>query len=462
MTKTRSDLDVMSFTAGFSGVVVVPDDPGYDSTRAIWNGSIEARPALIAQCHTTEDIVSAVTMARAGGLSPAVRGGGHSVAGLSTCQDGLVIDLSPMKTVDVSVGPKIASVQPGATWADLDTATAEHGLATTGGLVSSTGVAGLTLGGGIGWLQRKFGLSCDNLIAAELVTADGDVVAANEEENPALLWGLRGGGGNFGIVSRFEFRLHPVSTILGGLMLFPIARGKEVLTVFREWAIDAPDEASMLASIMTAPPEPFVPPDLVGHKAVGIIGCWCGDLDAGSAAIEPLRALGPGADVFAPMPYVELQTMLDGGAVTGLRNYFRGGFLDDLDDEVIDTALDHGAQMLSPMSQIHFHQMGGAVGRLRSDATAFSGRHAGYTYNIISTWTDPTEDAQHIEINRRCAAGIEPFSMGGAYVNFVGDTGADQVRSLYGREIYARLSRLKRAYDPTNFFTRNQNIEPAR
>ena len=404
-----------------------------------------------------------MTLTRAAGVPLAVRGGGgHSVAGLSTCEGGVVIDLSSMRKIGVDVGRRIASVQPGATWADLDAATAVHGLATTGGLISTTGVAGLNLGGGIGWLQRKYGLSCDNLMAAEMVTADGDVIDVSEADHPDLLWGLRGGGGNFGIVSRFDFSLHPVSTVLGGLMLFPFERGKEVLTVFREWAAEAPDEASMLASVMTAPPEPFVPPDLIGQKTVGIVGCWCGDLDAGSTAIGPLRALDPAADVFAPIPYVGLQGMLDGGAETGLRNYFRGGFLDDLDDRVIDVALAHGARMPSPMSQIHFHQMGGAVGRQRSDATAFSGRHAGYTYNIISTWADSTEDARHIEANRELAVAMAPLSSGGAYVNFVGDADADQVRFLYGNDIYDRLARLKRAYDSSNLFSRNQNIKPAR
>ncbi len=462
MFKTKTDFGVTSFASMFSGTVIGPDDPGYDAARAIWNGSIDARPALIARCQTTEDIVSAVTLTRAAGVPLAVRGGGHSVAGLSTCEGGVVIDLSSMRKIGVDVGRRIASVQPGATWADLDAATAVHGLATTGGLISTTGVAGLTLGGGIGWLQRKYGLSCDNLMAAEMVTADGDVIDVSEADHPDLLWGLRGGGGNFGIVSRFDFSLHPVSTVLGGLMLFPLERGKEVLTVFREWAADAPDEASMLASVMTAPPEPFVPPDLIGQKAVGIVGCWCGDLDAGSTAIGPLRALDPAADVFAPIPYVGLQGMLDGGAETGLRNYFRGGFLDDLDDRVIDVALAHGARMPSPMSQIHFHQMGGAVGRRRSDATAFSGRHAGYTYNIISTWADSTEDARHIEANRELAVAMAPLSSGGAYVNFVGDADADQVRFLYGNDIYDRLARLKRAYDASNLFSRNQNIKPAR
>jgi FAD/FMN-containing dehydrogenase len=446
----------------FAGTVLVPGDHDYESARAIWNGSIDERPALIARCRTTQDIVTAVQLARGEGTTLAVRGGGHSVAGLCTCEGGVVIDLSSMRDVEVDVGRRRATVQPGATWADFDGAAAAHGLATTGGLISTTGVAGLTLGGGIGWLQRKYGLSCDNLVGAEVVTAGGEVVSVGETERSDLLWGLRGGGGNLGIVSRFEFTVHPVSTVFGGLMLFPLDRGKDVLTSFRDWAPDAPDEASMLASIMTAPPEPFVPAELVGQKAIAILGCWCGDLDDGAAAVEPLRALGPSADVFGPMPYVGLQSMLDGGAPAGMRNYFRGGFLDDLDDSVIDTALAHGVRMPSPMSQIHFHQMGGAVGRVSSGATAFSGRHAGYTYNIISTWTDPTEDAQHIDANRQLAEALIPLSIGGAYVNFVGDANADRVRSLYGDEIYDRLARLKREYDPSNVFSHNQNIRPAR
>jgi len=284
----------------------------------------------------------------------------------------------------------------------------------------------------------------------------------SETERPELLWGLRGGGGNFGIVSRFELALHPVSTIFGGLLLFPIERGKEVLTVFRDWAADAPDDASMLASVMTAPPEPFVPPDLVGQKAVAILGCWCGDLDAGAVAIEPLRALGPAADVFGPMPYVALQAMLDGGAGPGMRNYFRGGFVDELSDAIIDIALAHGAEMPSPMSQIHFHQMGGAVGRIAPDATAFSGRHAAYTYNVISTWIDPSEDAANTAANRALSSALAPLSAGGEYVNFAGDADADRVRSLYGDDLYDRLARLKREYDSANLFSRNQNVRPAR
>ena len=462
MSTTRADELFQSLSSNFSGTVLGPDDAGYDTARTIWNGSIQARPALIAQCRSTEDIVMAVTATRDAGLQVAVRGGGHSVAGLCMSDGGVVVDLSSMRGAEVDVERRVASVDPGATWGDLDAATAAHGLATTGGLISTTGVAGLTLGGGIGWLQRKHGLSCDNLVSAQVVTADGGVVTASETERPDLFWGLRGGGGNFGVVSRFAFTLHPVSTVLGGLLLFPIDRGKEVLRAFRDWASSAPDEASMLVSIMTAPPEPFVPPELVGQKAVAILGCWCGELDAGAMAIEPLRALGPAADVFGPLPYVALQGMLDAGAGPGMRNYFRGGYLDDLDDDVIDVVLAHGTRLPSPMSQIHFHQMGGAVARIPAGATAFNGRHAGYTYNLISTWVDAAEDGQHTAANREIAAALTPLSSGGAYVNFVGDADADRVRSLYGKDIYDRLARLKREYDPANVFCRNQNIRPAR
>jgi hypothetical protein len=461
MTLAESDL-VRSFRAAFAGTVIAPQDERYDAARSVWNGTVDARPALIAQCHGPEDIVAAVNLVRTAGCPLSIRAGGHSVAGFSVCDDGVVIDLSLMRGVTVSADARTASVEPGATWADFDKATAAYGLASTGGLISTTGVAGLTLGGGIGWLQRKYGLACDNLIAADVVTADGGVVQANGTEHPELLWGLRGGGGNFGVVTKFVFALHPVSTVFGGLMLFPLDRGKPVLKAFRHWAADLPDEGSMLAAIITAPPEPFVPSELVGQKVVAILGCWCGDLDAGRAALEPLRQLVPSADVFGPMPYTALQGMLDGGAQYGLRNYFRGGYIEDLDDEVIDVALEHGARMPSPMSQVHFHQMGGAVRRVAADATAFSGRAAGYTYNLVSTWTEPIEDGHHIAANRELAAALAPLSARGEYVNFLSDSGGEGVQAAYGDALYDRLARLKREYDPANLFRRNQNVRPAR
>ena len=455
MTTTEQSL-AAAFAAGFGGDVFTPGDAGYDEARTVWNGTIDTRPAVVARCHGAADIAAAVNLTRTAGVPLAVRAGGHSVPGLSSCDGGVVVDLTGMRSVQVDPERRRAVVDAGATWADLDAAAAAHGLATTGGLISTTGVAGLTLGGGIGWLQRKYGLACDNLRAAQVVTAEGDLIEADDD----LLWGLRGGGGNFGVVSRFEFDLHPVSIVYGGLLMFPLDRGAEVLRAFREWAASAPDDASLLVAINTTPPEPFVPPELLGQKVVALVGCWCGDTDAGAAAIAPLRALGPAVDLFGPMPYVALQSMLDGGAPYGLRNYFRAGFAADLTDEIIDAVLRHGAQLRSPMSQIHFHQMGGAVSRFGSDTSSFSGRAAGYTYNLIGTWTDAAEDAEHIAQIRDVGADLAPLSIPGRYVNFDTDADAD-VRGAYGDAIYTRLARLKRQYDPHNLFRRNQNVRPA-
>ena len=453
---TTSDSVASTFRAQFTGDVITPDDAEYETARVVWNGTVTTRPAVIARCHTEADIATAVRLARDSGLPLAVRAGSHSVAGLSSC-DGVVIDLSAMRGIQVDAARQVAVVEPGATWGDYDAATAAHGLASTGGLISTTGVAGLTLGGGIGWLQRKYGLACDNLRAARVVTADGEIIDADD----ALLWGLRGGGGNFGIVSRFEFDLHPVDTIFGGLLLFPFERAAEVLSAFREWAVDAPDEASLLASLMTAPPEPFVPPELTGQKVIALVGCWCGDLDAGAAAIASLRALGPAVDLFGPMPYPALQSMLDGGAPYGVRYYFHGGYVADLSDDVIAVAVERAAAMTSPMSQLHFHQMGGAVGRIGVESSAFSGRSAGYTYNLIGAWVDTADDDEQIALVRASSAALAPLSLTSTYVNFVGDAEDSGVRAAYGDQIYDQLARLKRQYDPGNLFNRNQNVRPA-
>jgi hypothetical protein len=456
MTTTHTSLTA-AFDTGFGGTTIRPGDADYDRARAVWNGTVDRHPALIARCGSAADVVAAVNLTRTAGVPLAVRGGGHSLPGFSSCDDGVVIDLSGMRGVTVEADRRTAAVQPGATWADFDAATGAHGLASTGGLVSTTGVAGLTLGGGIGWLQRKYGLACDNLRSAQVVTAAGEVVEADDE----LLWGLRGGGGNFGIVTRFDFDLHDVSTVLGGLLLFPFDRGAEVLRAFRDWAVDAPDEASLLAALSFAPPEPFVPPELLGQRVVMLVGCWCGDLASGMAALEPLRALGPAVDLFGPMPYPALQGMLDGGAPPGLRNYFRGGFVPDLGDEVIGVVLEHGARMPAPMSQIHLHQMGGAVGRVGTRTSSFSGRAAGYTYNVIGTWAEPGEDAMRIDAVRSTSAALAPLSLATSYVNFDAETAGGRVRAAYGTETYDRLSHLKAALDPGNLFNRNQNVQPA-
>jgi hypothetical protein len=458
MTQLDEAAVASAFKAGFSGEVVGPADIAYDERRSVWNGGVDKRPAVIAVCHSADDIASAVVVSRSLGVSPAVRSGGHSVAGLSA-SDEVVIDLSDMRAVDVDPVRRVAVAGPGATWADYDRATARFGLASTGGLISTTGVAGLTLGGGIGWLQRKHGLACDNLRAADVVTAQGDVVHASDDGNADLMWGLRGGGGNFGVVVRFEYDLHPVETVIGGMMLFPLDRGREVLAAFGEWSATAPDEASLMAAVITAPPEPFVPDEMKGGKTIAIVGCWCGVVDAGMAALGPRQQLGPSGDLFAPMPYTAQQSMLDAAAPKGVRNYFRAGYVDRLDD-IVDVIVDHGARMPSPMSAIHLHQMGGAIARVDAAATAFSARDVGFAYNVVSTWLDASEDDEHIAANRDAAAALAPISRGGGYVNFLTDRQPESVRASYGADTYGRLAEVKRRWDPENFFRHNQNIVP--
>jgi FAD/FMN-containing dehydrogenase len=460
MTVGHTHLDTRAFRASFGGEIVTAHDDTYDVARAIWNGMIDKHPELIARCHTVQDIVAAVNFARESGLNPAIRGGGHSIPGLSS-SDGMVIDLSPMRRVHVDPTRRVAVVEPGAQWAHYDAATAAHGLASTGGLISSTGVAGLTLGGGIGWLQRKYGLACDNLIAADVVTAAGELVHTSETVRPELLWGLRGGGGNFGVVASFEFSLHPVATVLGGLMMFSWERARDLFATFDGWSKTLPDDGSMLAAAMTAPPEPFVPAELVGRPVAALVGCWCGDIDEGQRALNPLRALSPAVDLFGPMPYPMLQGMLDAGAPRGTRSYFRSGYAAELSDGMIDSVVEHGAKMPSPMSQFHLHQMGGAVARVASEATAYGARDTAFAYHVVTMWADPSDDAVNIESNRAFTAALAPHSTGSVYVNFLGDEGADRIRAAYGGQTYDRLAQLKREYDPENLFRLNQNVPPA-
>ncbi|HEY7970602.1 MAG TPA: FAD-binding oxidoreductase, partial [Candidatus Limnocylindrales bacterium] len=356
---------------------------------------------------------------------------------------------------------RLARVQPGVTWRELDAATAAHGLATTGGLIPSTGVAGLTLGGGIGWLMRRHGLACDNLVGAEVVTAGGDVIRAGDGDDPDLLWGLRGGGGNFGIVTSFELRLHPVATVLGGLAMFPIEAGPAVLRTYRSWADGLPDSFTTLAAIVGAPPGPFVPPELVGRPVVAIAGCFVGEADAGQGYLAPIRAHEPFADVFGPMPYAALQGMLEGGAPGGLRSYTTSGYLADLGDDLIEQLLDHGARLPSPLSQIHLHQMGGAVARVGEGDTAFGHRRAAWTYNLLGTWVDAADDGPMTAWVRDLSATIRPFASGGVYVNFLGSGEDDRVRSAYDEQTWRRLAALKARLDPENVFHRNHNIAPS-
>jgi FAD/FMN-containing dehydrogenase len=462
MTAGRAlgDATLGELRAEIAGAVLAPADAGYDEARRVWNGMIDRRPALIVRCAGTDDVSAAVGFARSEGLEIAVRGGGHNVAGNGTCDGGLVIDLSPMKAVEVDVAARTATAQGGLTWGELDARTQAHGLATTGGLVSSTGVAGFTLGGGIGWLMRAHGLACDNLIGATVVTADGRLIRADERENAELLWGLRGGGGNFGIVTEFEFRLHPVAEVTGGMLAWPIERARDVLAAWRNWVDGTPDELCTLAVLMYAPPAPFIPEALHGTPMLAL-GCF--HLDAGTRGandLQPLRALEPAIDVVGPMPYAAIQTMFDAGAPHGSRNYWRSAYCDELSDAAIDTLIAHAARMPAPMGQLHIHQLGGAMSRVEPGATAFGSRDARFLVNYVGLWLDPAGDDAGIAWARTASEAMAPYGTGARYVNFLANEGEAGVRSAYDAETFTRLQALKARHDPDNAFHLNQNISP--
>jgi FAD/FMN-containing dehydrogenase len=443
------------------GPVLTPGDDGYAAARDPWNGAFHGRmPALVVQCTGAADVIAAVRFARSHRLTIAVRGGGHSLAGFSTVDGGIVIDLSPMSSVRVDPGARRALVGGGAVWADVDHETQPHGLATTGGLVSTTGVGGFTLGGGIGWTMRKFGLACDNLAAAEVVTADGRLVRASETENADLLWGLRGGGGNFGIVTQFELDLHPVGpTIYGGPIFYPAEASKDLLRAFREWAGDAPDEIAALVNLTSAPPLPVIPESWHGKKVAAFVAGSIGAPEDGEALVRVFREVAePIADLLGPMPYQALQTLLDPLWPKGIHAYFKATNLARLDDELIDRLCEIHLAAPGPQSEIHVQQIGGAVGRVPDGATAFSERSMPYVLNAVAGWHEPAVADAHKEWARSVIAAASDASTGRAYVNFLGDPGAG--RSSYSDETYARLVALKNAYDPTNVFRLNQNIKP--
>ena len=457
------DATVQELRESILGEVITPADPSYDETRAVWNAMIDRRPALIIRCAGVADVIAAVQFARSQELEIAVRGGGHSLPGFSTTDGGIVIDLSAMKGIRVDPDAERVVAQGGVTWRELDHETQAFGLALTGGLISSTGIAGFTLGGGIGWLMRKYGLTCDNLEAADLVTADGRLVRASEHENPELYWGLRGGGGNFGIVTSFEFRLHRVGpTVLAGPIFFPGEQATQILRGYREYTADLPDEMTTLVNLTTAPPAPFLPADVHGKKVVAVIGVYAGSPDEGRRIAEPLRHLGtPITDLLGPMPYTMMQSLLDGLFSAGARNYFKAGYLAGLSDEAIETLVRFHGPSTSPSSEIHVQHLGGAVARVPDGATAFSGRGAPYLMNVVARWTDPGTDDAQIAWARDLYAAAEPFTTGGTYVNFLSE-GDDRVAAAYGPDKLERLARLKEVWDPTNAFRLNQNVKPAR
>ena len=447
----------------FRGALLRPGEEGYYEARRIWNGAIDRRPALIARCAGTDDVVEAVRFARERDLLVSVRGGGHAVAGHAVCDGGLMIDLSLMKQVRVDTGARTARAAGGVLWAELDRATQQAGLATTGGIISHTGVAGLTLGGGLGHLMRKHGLTVDNLLSVDLVTSDAERIHVNAETDPELFWGLKGGGGNFGIATAFEYRLHPVGPIvLGGPIFWSLADAPQVLRFLRDFAPEAPDELGITIALRLAPPMPFLPPEQYGKPVVGLVLVWAGVPAAGQKAIAPLRAIGtPIAEVVRPVPYLAIQSMLDGGAPHGMHYYWKSHRLPNLSDEVIDVIVSRVESITSPFSQIGGWAVGGAASRVDPEATAVGAREVGFEFNVTAAWPPPDPNGDgHSSWVREGWEAMSPHSVG-VYANFLSDEDTAGVEAAYGERL-KRLTALKDRYDPTNFFRMNANIQPSR
>lgn len=438
--------------AALRGTVLTPADEAYDRTRQIYNAMIDRRPAVIARCAGAADVVAALAFARAEGLPVSVRGGGHNVSGKAVCEAGVMIDLAGMKGCRVDPARRTVRAEPGLTLAEFDRECQAFGLATTTGIVSPTGIAGLTLGGGIGWLNGKHGLACDNLVAADVVTADGRLLTTSDAERPDLFWAIRGGGGNVGIVTSFEYRLHEVGPVLGGGIAFPLARGAHVLRFYEQLAREAPDELSVNAGMGSLPD---------GSAFLGVAVVWCGPLEAGERALKPLRTFDtPLGDMIAPMRYVDVQRAGDDGFPRGRRHYWKAGFLRRLDDPVIDVLLDFAARRPSPYTQIGLQQMHGAAARVAPDATAFPHRRDQWDFLILSQWERAADDQRNIAWTQELYAAMEPYLERAVYVNDLGADEADRVAAAYG-DNYGRLAAVKAQYDPDNVFRANQNVRPA-
>jgi FAD/FMN-containing dehydrogenase len=453
---------VQELRDAFRGDLLLPDDDGYTEAKQPWNGAHSERmPAVVARSSGAADVMAALGFARAHDLTVAVRGGGHSVAGHSTSDGGMVIDLSPLRNVRVDPDARIAFVGGGATWGDVDHEAQQFGLATTGGLVSTTGVAGFTLGGGIGWLMRQYGLACDNLVGADVVTADGRLVHASAEENADLFWGLRGGGGNFGIVTSFELALHPVGpTVYAGPLFLPGDAAGDLLRFYRDWAPSAPDAITTAVSLATAPPLPVIPEEWHGKKVAIVIAVCAGPVEDGEALVRELRTIAePVADLIHPMPYQFIQSLLDPLWPKGINAYFKAANLAGLSDETIDSLVALHQDTPGPQCEIHVHQMGGAVARVGQTDTAFPERSMPYVLNAVTGTPEPELLGAHTEWARAVVASAKRDETGRAYVNFLGDAG--EAESAYGEETYRRLVALKDEYDPTNVFRLNQNVAPS-
>jgi FAD/FMN-containing dehydrogenase len=447
---------IEQFHSGLRGGHLLRGDDGYEAARKIYNAMIDRRPAIIARCAGAADVIAAVNFARNNGLLVSVRGGGHNVSGNAVCDGGLMIDLSPMKSVRVDPQGKAVHAEAGVTWGEFDRETQAFGLATTGGLVSTTGIAGLTLGGGLGWLMGNYGLACDNLISVDVVTADGRLLTASKSRNEDLFWGLRGGGGNFGIATSFEFQLHPVGPMLGGILIHRLDKAAEAIKFYDEFTRTSPDELGTFVGFVTSPE---------GERVMAIFVSYNGAIEEGERILKPLREFRPPlADMISPMRYVQVQRMMDDGFPAGRQNYWKSNFLKGLDTQAINVIIDHVAKAPSPHSAVAIEQFSGAVNRVSINDTAFNHRGARYNLLIVGIWTDAAAKADNVRWVRELWDAMAPYSSGGVYVNYLGqevDEGAERVKSAYGPEKYARLVALKQKYDPTNLFRLNQNIKPS-
>jgi FAD/FMN-containing dehydrogenase len=449
---TLDDGAVQALRERLRGQLIRPGDDGYDAARTVWNAMIDHRPALIARCAGAANVIAAVTFAREQGLLVSIKGGGHSVAGLAVAEGGLMIDCTPMKGIRVDPVARTACAEPGLLWGEFDRETQAFGLATVGGVVASTGIAGLTLGGGQGWLAGKHGLTIDNLLAVDVVTADGRLLRASADENPDLFWAMRGAGANFGVVTSFEYRLHPVETVLGGMVIHPIDRAGEVLHFYREFSAAQPDELTTYAAILTAPD---------GNVVAALVACYAGPLTEGERVLAPLRRFGaPVVDTIGPLPYVAMQALLAPAFPHGRLNYWKSGLTDRITDEAIATIVEHGRRVPSPFSAIVIADCHGAYSRVGKTETAYYHRDLQYDLVILASWTDPAASDDNIRWTRELFGAVEPQLSAGVYVNDLDhDEGFERIRHAYGAN-YERLLALKTAYDPTNFLRMNQNIVP--
>jgi len=459
-TLTKEDID--NFSAIMHGRVVTSEDSDYDAIRSIWNAMIDRHPDIIARCTGTADVVSCIKFARDTGIEFSIRSGGHNIAGSSIRDNGLMIDLSTMKSVFVDSKKRIAYVEPGATLGDVDHESQFYGLATSLGINSTTGISGLTLGGGFGWLSRKYGMTVDNLIGAQVVTADGESIRVSEDEHSDLFWAIRGGGGNFGIVTRFELQLHPVGPeTFSGLIVFPFNSAKNILQQYREYTATLPDEMSIWGVIRKAPPLPFLPEEVHGKEVVVMAFLYTGDEKTGQELIEPVRAFAkPHGEFSGMMPYKEWQQIFDPLLTPGARNYWKSHNFEILNDATLDVIIEYASKIPSMASEIFIAQMGGYTSRQPLNKTAYVHRKANYIMNVHARWDESKDDALCIDWARAFFNSATPYAMGGAYVNFMTEEETERVPSAYG-ENYARLSEIKEKYDPENIFNLNQNIKPS-